>query len=159
MSKADYLLVVCLTIASIPMASFKLGDFSLELVPCFLVLFIFRDLKASLIGSLSYFIIALVNNFPLGIISNFSSAILIFVILYIGAILLNKVNIVTCIGFVFISLCYILPFMIFLDTPFKESIYLDTVGLSTVKTALNLGITALASPLIIRYLKSKNVIS
>ncbi|MDR1782099.1 MAG: hypothetical protein LBR40_03770 [Bacilli bacterium] len=157
LSKADYILVICLTLIACAMSTFKLGSYSLEWVAPFLCLFLFKDLKSVLIAVLSFVIINIFNNFPIGVASCIAGAVIIFIVMFLAALSMSKLNFIVAVGVLLIGIAYILPFANFIDKPFTSEAYFLIVSPDSMKTAINIAIAGLLVPPLYQFLVKKGI--
>ena len=157
LNKADYLLVICLSIVACAMASFKIASYSLEWIPVFLCLFLFKDVKAVLIGALSFMIINIFNNFPNGVPYSIAGVIIIIVVLYLAALGMSKLNFIVAVGILLIGMAYLLPLANFINKSFSTESYLALTSPASMKIVINIAIAGLLVPPLYQFLVKKGV--
>lgn len=111
------------------------GSIALDSTPAFLAVFIFKDYKGALVGGLGHLLSAVTAGFPLGVPIHLATAAIMFIMLYVAAILVKKTNIVTGIGFILLVNTFVAPLVVFIAAPFSVEVYTGFIvplGLATI---------------------------
>lgn len=117
------------------------GSIAFDSVPAFLALLLWKDYKAGLIGGLGHIFTATLSGFPFGQITHALITILMFVMLIIAAKMIKKWSVVVTFIFIYICNALLMPFTIFVMTPFDINAYLLLVLMLTLALIGNFIVT------------------
>jgi len=93
------------------------GSISLDSAPAFLAVFLFRDYKGAIIGSVGHLMSASMAGFFFTLPVHIVIAIFMFVMLYLAAFIARKFNLVLTAGIIFMFNTFILPVATFISFP------------------------------------------
>ncbi|MDL2211288.1 ECF transporter S component [Erysipelotrichaceae bacterium OttesenSCG-928-M19] len=112
---------------------------ALDSAPAFLAVFIFKDYKGAVIGALGHLLSAAgVGFMPLGVPIHLMTAAIMFIMLYLAAILAKKFNVAVGMGVIFLINAFIAPLVVFVVQPFSVEVYSGLIIMLAPATIANL---------------------
>lgn len=136
----DLLVIGVLIAFSFIFSTIKItGNLTLELVPIFLALFVFKDFKAAIIGFISHLLIATMSGFETyTLIGHIIMASSIALMLVLASLLIKKFNNITAFGFIFMFNVLVVPLSVYLVIPFSLDQYSSIFNNLALSTLFNL---------------------
>lgn len=121
----DLVILAVLIALSFILANIKVaGSIALDSAPAFLALFVYKDYRAAIVGSIGHLLSASLSGFALGLPVHLIIAATMAIMLLIAAWLIKKFNQTTAFGFIFIFNVMVAPLPVFLIMPFSQEVYL-----------------------------------
>lgn len=116
------------------------GSIALDSVPAFVALLLWKDYKAGLIGGIGHIFTALTSGFIFGLFTHILIAILMFVMLFLAAKIIRKHSTIFTFIFILFVNALVMPFTIFIMTPFSMEMYMSLVLMLSLAVIVNLSI-------------------